>query len=51
LGAHLARIELKVTFEELIARMKNPRLKGEVNYLRSYLVHGIKEMTIEFDKV
>lgn len=51
LGSHLARLELKVTFEEIISRMKNPRLKGEVNYLRSFLVHGIKEMNIEFEKV
>ncbi len=51
LGSHLARLELKVTFEEIISRIKNPRLKGEVNYLRSFLVHGIKEMNIEFEKV
>jgi cholest-4-en-3-one 26-monooxygenase len=51
LGSHLARLELKVTFEEIISRMKNPRLNGEVNYLRSFLVHGIKEMHIEFEKV
>jgi cholest-4-en-3-one 26-monooxygenase len=51
LGSHLARLELKVTFEEIVLRIKNPRLKGEVNYLRSFLVHGIKEMHIAFDKV
>jgi cytochrome P450 len=47
----LARLELKVTFEEIISRIKNPRLKGDVNFLRSFLVHGIKEMHIEFEKV
>jgi cholest-4-en-3-one 26-monooxygenase len=51
LGSHLARLELKVTFEEIISRIKNPRLKGDVNFLRSFLVHGIKEMHIEFEKV
>jgi cholest-4-en-3-one 26-monooxygenase len=51
LGSHLARLELKVTFEEIVSRIKNPRLKGEVSYLRSFLVHGIKEMNIEFEKV
>ncbi|MEH6589591.1 MAG: cytochrome P450 [Halioglobus sp.] len=49
LGTHLARLELKVMFEELIPRLRNPKLAGEVSYTRSSLVNGIKSMPITFD--
>jgi len=51
LGSHLARLELKVIFEEILARMRNPRLNGEVNWLRSNFINGIKSMPIAFDVV
>ena len=51
MGSHLARLELKVIFEEILKRIRNPRLKGEVNWLRSSFIHGIKKMPIEFDVV
>lgn len=51
LGSHLARLELKVIFEEILARVRNPRLNGEVNWLRSNFIHGIKQMPIRFDVV
>ncbi len=49
LGSHLARLELQVIFEEIIPRMRNPRLAGEISWLRSNFINGIKEMHVEFD--
>ncbi len=49
LGTHLARLEVKVMFEEIIPRLRNPKLVGEVAYTRSNLVNGIKRMHISFD--
>ena len=36
-------------FEEIIPRLRNPKLVGEVAYTRSDLVNGIKRMHITFD--
>ncbi len=49
LGSHLARLELQVIFEEIVPRLRNPRLAQPVNWLRSNFINGIKEMHIEFD--
>lgn len=49
LGTHLARLEVRVMFEEIIPRLRNPRLNGDVAYTRSDLVNGIKRMHITFD--
>ncbi len=49
LGTHLARLEMRVMFEEIIPRIRNPKLVGDVAYTRSNLVNGIKRMYITFD--
>jgi cholest-4-en-3-one 26-monooxygenase len=49
LGSHLARLELKVIFEEIVRRIRNPRVDGEINWLRSNFINGIKRMPIAFD--
>lgn len=49
LGSHLARKELKCMFDEIIPRMRNPKLAEPVRYLRSNFISGIKEMKITFD--
>ncbi len=49
LGTHLARLEVQIMFEEIIPRMRNPKLQGEVSYTKSNLVNGIKNMRITFD--
>lgn len=49
LGTHLARLEMRVMFEEIIPRLRHPKLVGDIAYTRSNLVNGIKRMHITFD--
>lgn len=49
IGAHLARLELQVMFEEILPRMRNPQFAEPVKYVRDYFVNSIKEMHISFD--
>jgi len=51
LGSHLARLELEVIFAEILKRIRNPRFDGEINWLRSNFINGIKAMPIAFDVV
>lgn len=51
LGSHLARLELQVIFEEIVKRIRNPRYDGDINWLRSNFINGIKSMPIAFDAV
>lgn len=48
-GSHLARKELCVMFEELVPRLRNPRLVGAPHNLVSNFIPGIKRMEITFD--
>lgn len=48
LGAHLARREIKVMFEELFRRLPDVQVSGEPELLRSNFIHGIKRMPVEF---
>jgi cytochrome P450 len=49
IGSHLARLELNIMFEEIIPRLRNPRLRGEPKFVRSFFVNAMKEMHIAFD--
>ncbi len=49
LGAHLARLELQIMFEEIIPRLRNPKITRPVEYVRDHFVNGIKSMYISFD--
>lgn len=49
LGAHLARMEMQIMFEEIIPRLRNPKFAEPVQYVRDYFVNGIKEMKITFE--
>ena len=49
IGSHLARLELRVMFEEIIPRLRNPRFAAPVRYVRSFFVNAIKEMQITFE--
>jgi cytochrome P450 len=48
LGAHLARLELRVLFETLLDSAPNIELCGNARRLRSNFVNGIKEMPVRF---
>lgn len=48
LGANLARAEIKAVMRQLVDRLGDFELSGEVNRLRSDFVNGIKTMPISF---
>jgi cytochrome P450 len=48
LGTHLAKLEIKVMFEELLARIPAMELAGPVDRLRSNFINGIKHMPVKF---
>ena len=49
IGSHLARKELVVMFEEMIPRLRNPRLVSQPHNLVSNFIPAIKSMNIAFD--
>jgi cytochrome P450 len=46
LGAHLARLETRILFEELLPRVRSIELTGPVERMRSNFVNGIKHMPV-----
>lgn len=48
LGANLARLEIRLFFEELLRRLPDLELAGPVRRLRSNFINGIKEMPVKF---
>jgi cholest-4-en-3-one 26-monooxygenase len=48
LGANLARLEMKVLFEELLRRLPDVELAGPVERLRSNFINGIKHIPVSF---
>ncbi|MBA3983989.1 MAG: cytochrome P450 [Acidimicrobiia bacterium] len=46
LGAQLARMEIKILFEELLPRLADVRFDGEIARLRSNFIAGIKRLPI-----
>jgi len=48
LGANLARMELKLIFKEILERIPDMRLAGNVDILRSNFIGGIKHMPVTF---
>jgi cytochrome P450 len=47
LGAHLARLETKILFQELLPRLASIELTGPVERIRSNFVNGIKRMPVK----
>jgi cytochrome P450 len=48
LGAHLARREIRVMFDELLRRLPDIEVSGEPAMLFSNFIHGIKRMPVKF---
>ena len=48
LGANLARLEMKVFFEELLKRLPDIQVSGEVSRLRSNFINGLKHIPVTF---
>ena len=46
LGAWLARMELRLVFEELLKRVDRLELNGDIQHLRSNFIDGIKTMPV-----
>lgn len=49
LGAHVARLELHIIFEEFLARIRGLRPAGPIEYARSSLVRGVKHLPVTVD--
>jgi cytochrome P450 len=50
LGAHLAKLETKVLFQELLPRLRSIELTGPVERMRSNFVNGIKHMPVRIER-
>jgi cholest-4-en-3-one 26-monooxygenase len=50
LGAHLARLELKIFLQELLPYLPHLELAGEPERLRSNFFHGIKRMPVTYSR-
>ena len=48
LGAHLARLEIGVAYQEIFKALPDIHAVGEPVYLRSNFIHGIKHLRAEF---
>ena len=48
LGSHLARMEIRVMFEELLRRLPDMELAGPVRMLRSHFIDGIKSIPVRY---
>ena len=46
MGSFLARLELRVTLQELVARVSSIALAGEPERLRSTFVNGVKRLPV-----
>jgi cholest-4-en-3-one 26-monooxygenase len=48
LGLNLARLEIRIIFEEIMKRMPDVELDGKVRRLRSNFINGYKEIPVKF---
>jgi cytochrome P450 len=49
IGAHLARLEICVMFEELLPRLRDLEPTGPIARLRSNFINGIKHMPVHVE--
>jgi cholest-4-en-3-one 26-monooxygenase len=50
LGLHVARLEMKVMFEELLRRAPYIELNGDLELVRDNLIHGVRKMPIRLSR-
>jgi len=48
LGMHLARLEIKIFFEQLLPRLESIELAGEASYLQANLVSGLTSLPVKY---
>jgi cytochrome P450 len=48
MGASLARLEIRIMFEELLSRLPDMELVAPPRRLRSNFINGIKEMRVRY---
>src|SRR5215469_7599978 len=46
LGANLARMEINILLQELVKRVRAPRIVGDIKRLRSNFINGIKHLPV-----
>jgi cytochrome P450 len=51
LGQILAKMEMRILWNDLIPQLKSVRLAGETKLTESYFVNGLKHLPIEFEMV
>jgi cytochrome P450 len=49
MGAHLARLEIRIAFEELLPRLRHVELAGKPERLRSNFFNGIKRLPVRVE--
>lgn len=49
LGQHLARMEIRILFEELLPRIKSITLTGTPALARTYFIGGLKSLPVRFE--
>jgi cytochrome P450 len=49
IGAHLARLEIRVMFEELLPRLRDLEVIGPIARLRSNFINGVKHMPVRVE--
>jgi cytochrome P450 len=48
LGAHLARLEIRAIFRELLGRIEHIELAGEATWIKAYFVEGPKSVPVSY---
>jgi cytochrome P450 len=51
LGQHLAKLEMRILFEELLPHLQSVELAGKPRYVETNFVGGLKSLPIRFKKV
>ena len=51
LGMHLARLEMRCFFEQLLPRLKSIELAGEATYLQATLVSGLTSLPVRYELI